>query len=684
MAAHDAESTSPAAHSAAGFGVQLNQHDAWRREIVTRLKQLADWLTERELLDAAARERVMQLVEQIKSDQVRVAFVAEFSRGKSELINAVFFAEYGRRIMPASAGRTTMCPTELGYDASLPPCLRLLPIETRLQSQALAEWRMVPEQWTRVDLDVNDPVQLAARMEQVSEVLHVSQDMARRLGFWHDDKIEDNPPVDADGLVQVPRWRHALINMAHPLLKQGLVVLDTPGLNAIGAEPELTVTLLPQVHAVVFILGVDTGVTRSDMEIWREHLAAVAGGNSARLVVLNKIDTLWDELSTSAQIKREIRRQCEETAHTLKLTDERVVAISAQKGLLAKVRGDAALLQKSRLPLFEDLLARTVLGGRQQMLEEALRAGVSALQTAAQGIIDVRRRELVEQMLELRSLRGKNTTVIRQMRARVTHEHGEFDRGTARILQVRSAHMERLRQLFQQLGVASIKNALQGLGATLRTSGVKLGIKRDYTECFDNLRAVVDRVEKLEGEILDILVASFRELNTEYGFTLQVAPAPDLGGVREDLDAVERSHLQYLSVSNRLRLARPEFCEKLLRALFSRIRSVFEIALGEFELWSNAIFSPLEAQLRERRRAYGKRLDAITRIQDAAGNLDARLEEISAQQRTLDATEAYLTHAIDGLHMVGGPLAAVDLELEPLTADQEQKMPRQPSQATSA
>ena len=64
----------------------------------------------------------------------------------------------------------------------------------------------------------------------------------------------------------MPAWRHALINYPHPLLRQGLVVLDTPGLNAIGAEPELTLSLLPTAHATVFILGADTGVTKSD---WR-------------------------------------------------------------------------------------------------------------------------------------------------------------------------------------------------------------------------------------------------------------------------------------------------------------------------------------------------------------------------------------------------------------------------------
>jgi hypothetical protein len=70
-----------------------------------------------------------------------------------------------------------------------------------------------------------------------------------------DEQPDDNPPQGDDGLVDVPAWRHALINYPHPLLQQGLVVLDTPGLNAIGAEPELTLNLLPSAHAVVFMLA---------------------------------------------------------------------------------------------------------------------------------------------------------------------------------------------------------------------------------------------------------------------------------------------------------------------------------------------------------------------------------------------------------------------------------------------
>ena len=65
-------------------------------------------MKDHDLLDAAVEERLKRLEAQVRSDKVMVAFVAEFSRGKSELINAMFFAGYGRRIMPASAGRKTM------------------------------------------------------------------------------------------------------------------------------------------------------------------------------------------------------------------------------------------------------------------------------------------------------------------------------------------------------------------------------------------------------------------------------------------------------------------------------------------------------------------------------------------------------------------------------------------------
>jgi len=110
---------------------QFAAYTEWRKALVDTICDYRSWLNEQELNDAQIDQRIQHLLERLREDKLNVAFVAEFSRGKSELINAIFFAGYGQRLLPSSAGRTTMCPTELLYDAAKPTSLQLLPIETR-------------------------------------------------------------------------------------------------------------------------------------------------------------------------------------------------------------------------------------------------------------------------------------------------------------------------------------------------------------------------------------------------------------------------------------------------------------------------------------------------------------------------------------------------------------------------
>ena len=643
---------------ATSFNEQFDQHGAWRREFALRLKLLSEWMKDHDLIDSAVEERLRRLESQVRSDKIMVAFVAEFSRGKSELINAIFFASYKRRIMPASAGRTTMCPTELGYDADVPPCLRLLPIETRLQPQALMEWRLVPEKWTRIDLDVNNSSQLASAFEKVAETRRVTKDEARALGFWHDEVPEDNPMTDASGMVEVPKWRHALINIAHPLLKQGLVILDTPGLNAIGAEPELTVNLIPQAHAVVFILAADTGVTKSDLAIWREHLISEGDDTDSRLVVLNKIDTLWDALSTPEQVRAQIARQRATSAEILGLPQSQVIPVSAQKGLVAKVNNDADLLEASQLPVLETALGQGVMGQRQKILRSAVTNNIGDLRVETGRVINIRRRDLAEQAQELTGLRGKNISVIKVMRGRIEAEQAEFDASGGKIHAVRSVHLKLLREVFALLGNSTLKAEMMQLTKALRQPGIKLGVRKAYTQTFERLRAGLAKAQASSGDIHTMLNATFRQLNADYGFSLKAPREPDLARFQADLDSVERSHNQYLGVSNVLRLAQPEFADRLVRALATRLRVVYESALGEVELWNKSAASQLDAQLRERRRNFGRRIEAIERIQDAASGLDDRLGEIQLQEQSLDQLDAKLLELTS--HLINIPAVKQD------------------------
>src|SRR5690606_18925149 len=106
--------------------------------------------------------------------------------------------------------------------------------------------------------------------------------------------------------VRVPAWRHALASLDHPLLRKGLRVLDTPGLNALGSEPELTLSLLPEAQVVFFLLAADCGVTASDLAIWEQHVRGLDREGPRRLyALLHKIDPLEDELLEPGDIAAE-------------------------------------------------------------------------------------------------------------------------------------------------------------------------------------------------------------------------------------------------------------------------------------------------------------------------------------------------------------------------------------------
>jgi vacuolar-type H+-ATPase subunit E/Vma4 len=76
-----------------------------------------------------------------------------------------------------------------------------------------------------------------------------------------------------------------------------------------------------------------------------------------------------------------------------------------------------------------------------------------------------------------------------------------------------------------------------------------------------------------------------------------------------------------------------------MRALSTRLRNVFESAQGDVEIWSKTAISQLDIQLRERRRNFARRTEAVERIEQAAGGLDERMSELRAQNAHQDSLE---------------------------------------------
>jgi hypothetical protein len=616
----------------------LEQYSAWRQGVVIALQQYQGWVNSAGLADAATEQRIARTLARLADDKLSVAFVAEFSRGKSELINAIFFADYGQRILPSAAGRTTMCPTELLYDPAWPPCIRLLPIETRADNLSTSDYRDNPAAWTMLPLDLDAADAMHDVFKQVSLTRHASVEEAKRYGLYDENDPDMPVTLDEDGLVEISLWRHAIINFPHPLLKQGLVILDTPGLNAIGTEPELTLNLIPHAHAVLFILAADTGVTKSDIEVWRKHIGSGAG----RLVVLNKIDSMWDALRSEAEVDADIARQQEHAAHMLALEPRQVFPVSAQKALVGKITNDAALLEKSRLVALERALFDELIPAKKDIIRKQLARELSTLSGAQHAMVGARMRGIVEQLHELKSLRGKNQSVVAHMMRRIDVEKKEFDSSLFKLQATRAVFTRLCTELYTNLGMEILRDHVVEVRRAMANSRFSTGMREAVKIFFEQIRQDLQESERITGEIRDMMDVMYRKFSTEHGLAL-AAPMPfSLDKYRDEIADIEAVYEKQFGAVTLMTTTRVVLIERFFDSIASAVKRCLKAGNADAEAWLKVIMAPLEAQIRQHKEQLKHRLASIQRIHDATDSLEQKIEAFEQTQAELEQQKARL------------------------------------------
>ena len=623
------------------LAARFEAYGDWRRRLSAGILALHDWMQEEDLADGQVDLRVQQLLERLHQDKLIVAFVAEFSRGKSELINAIFFADFGQRLLPSAAGRTTMCPTELLYDPSRPPSIRLLPIETKLKDATVAEFKNYADEWVTFTLDLASADKMSEALSRVSQVKRVPVELARKYGLYGDgsDDIMAALEHGDEGNVDIPCWRHAVINFPHPLLQQGLVILDTPGLNAIGTEPELTLNLLPNAHALLFILAADAGVTKTDLEVWNQHLAGEDPATKAgRIVVLNKIDGLWDELKNEGEIDREIDKQVRTTAHMLGIPGSQVFATSAQKALLAKVNGDDALLARSRLPALEASLTQHLIPAKRDIVGAASQGEVRALRGGVRTILDTRLAGITEQLAELTALRGKNQDVVGHMMERVRAEKEVFERGLARYTALRNVYTQQTNDLLDHIGLETLRANAGRTRRQIEDSPFTRGVRNAMSEFFRDIRGDFAAAGRQSNETHEMMRAMYARFAKEHGLTVFSPPPFSVLKYQKEVERLERAYNQHFNTLwNMVSKAKFALMKRFFETIASRVKHVYVIANRDAEAWLKAVMSPLETQVREHHLQLRRRLDSIKRIHQASGELEDRIDELTQQADAIRA-----------------------------------------------
>ena len=603
------------------FEGYLGELHQWRASASTALAAFRRWGTVNRVLDEQTAARLAHLERRMQFERLTISFVAEFSRGKTELINALFFADLGTRLLPTGVGRTTLCPTEILWDPSRPPSIRLLPIGTRESPKALREFIAELDTWKEVPLDPAHPESVAEACKVLSESMSVAGPAALNLGLVS----------EATERVDIPRWRYAIINFPHPLLKSGVTILDTPGYNTMGAEPELTVHRIPDSAAIVFMLGADTGVTRTDRELWSEHIETIHGIEQSCYVVLNKIDGLRDGFKPEAQVLSEIDRQVKSSADALHVAPTRVFALSAKQGLIAKIQDDRDELIKSRLYRLEQALARGMVHQRRLDHAAAIRAETRAAFSESRSLIDSRLSFAREQLEEIAALQGRNQKLVEALARKATSERLRIEQARAVMMGLRTVHNRNMDAVTKLLDPNMIRDAGIKTRMTVQDSTFSSGIGQALDQFFRLSRERLRGAVEVIGEARSMMGSVSRKFADEYQIATVEVPVFATDRFFIELDRLEeRCARDFKGAGSLLTRRRSTLSSLFFDSVVLKVIHVFEIADREVRTWMNGFVRPLDAQLTAFQEQSNARIEGMGRIQNADTDLVARLGELKA------------------------------------------------------
>lgn len=633
----------------------LEQHfeaySEWRQSLATAVTDLKTWLHQQELSDTQVDQRLEHVLSTLRDDKLYVAFVAEFSRGKSELINAIFFANFGQRILPSSAGRTTMCPTEVMFESGSQPSLRLLPIESRKSGTTIAEFRGFPEEWQAIPLDTQAPDKMIQTLQHITEVKHVAREEAQAMGFHiAEEESQTGMRVADDGLVEIPKWRHAIINIPHPLLEQGLVILDTPGLNALGAEPELTLNMLPSAHAVLFILAADAGVTKSDIDVWHDHIGVRKDSpNKGRLVVLNKIDGLWDELRDWDEVSREIERQIRETARHLTIPEQNVFPVSAQKALLGKVKKDAKILERSRILALEQALGNEIVPAKREIVRDNISGDMEDVIQAMRLIVSQRLKNVYEHMDELGGLSGKNMDVIEHMMKKVKADKEVFEKSLQRFQATRSIFSQQTNVLYTHLNLKNLDTQIAQIKKDMEISMTTAGLKACMEHFFKYALDTMEAAAKQAQEIKAMMEGVYKKFQEEHGLGNIKPGGFSVTRYLREIKRFQERHDQYMKGVSLVFTEQRVLTRKFFESSVAKVRAIYKMANRDADNWLKTIMSPMESQVREHQVQLRRRLESVKRIHQASDTLEERVSELEQIRDGIREQERHLENRVDAV-----------------------------------
>lgn len=315
----------------------FEQYNNWRRNLLELLGKAADSAENLSLNEKATRFRELQ--DQLKNDTFKIQIVGTVKNGKSSFTNALI----GQNILPVNDIPCTAVVSEVKYGENKKAIVHFCsPMPTGLLEEIPKETCKYIEKYNygkdASGSDVQIPP-LEIPYDQLNKYIAIPEPTPDIL-FDEEkfkeyrDKIDQESPYDVCELY-----------FPAEILKNGVELVDSPGLNESPKRTQVTLSYLERADAVIYLIDATHAFTEVERNVINERLLKL--GYTDLIMVANRFDIV------NNKEKLKLFVQSVAQGYT---TNKDIYFVSAFQALKGIEKSDNTLLNESGIPQFKVFL----------------------------------------------------------------------------------------------------------------------------------------------------------------------------------------------------------------------------------------------------------------------------------------------------------------------------------------
>ncbi|HEV8519443.1 MAG TPA: hypothetical protein VGQ54_12765, partial [Burkholderiales bacterium] len=384
------------------------------------------------------------------------------------------------------------------------------------------------------------------------------------------------------------------------------------------------------------------------LEVWQKYVQAAG---TRRIAVLNKIDLMWDGLKAEPEIADDVERQLESTSTLLTLPRTHVLAISAQKALLARIRGDNDLLAKSGVEQLEQLLASEIIPSKQEILRAAVQREIGGMVDASRLAVANQLSANQTQLNELAAMSGKNRNLAQAMVARLEADRKAYQTTIKTFRSTYNTVMNQGATLVKQLDEDALEQILNKDREFIQGAWTTAGLWKNMQLLFDHFAAVSNKILNFSKQIKGLVDATYIHFHEKFGFAKMTPPALNLEKHTLSMTALKETAKQFCRDPLNVMTEKHFLVSRFYNSLVAKARQIFEMTRLDAQNWLRWALNPLDMQIKGHEQVLTKRIENFKTIRDNINSVEDRMKHLEKQQAVLQQQSqvlARIRRSLDG------------------------------------